>query len=144
MLLDAAEAHGDVLKKPPPNVLVQEARHDDDGFRPDLRGWRCRHRRPRHQRTSTTSSTGRLGELETPVATELTVKGLEGVEHSLGEIAAAVSKEVGRRAKPAGGRVSVKRSGPPPETEDEPEEAPAPPPAKPEPAATGGKDETKD
>ena len=76
--------------------------------------------------------------------TELTVKGLEGVEHSLGEIAAAVSKEVRRRTKPASGRVTVKRSGPPPEAEEEPEEAAAPPPAKPEPAANGGKDETKD
>ena len=86
----------------------------------------------------------RLSELETPVPTELTVKGLEGVEHSLGEIAAAVSKEVGRRAKPASGRVTVKRSGPEPEAEAEPEETPASPPAKPEPAAGGGKDETKD
>ncbi len=79
-----------------------------------------------------------------PPGAELTVRGLEGVEHSLGEIAAAVSKEVGRRAKPASGRVSVKRSGPAPEVEEEPEEAPASPGAKTEPAASGGKDESKD
>jgi len=142
MLLEAAEAHGDVLKKPAPNVLFKKLGTGTMDFDlicvvgdVDIVG-------------RVTSDLNyvihrRLSELETPVATELTVKGLEGVEHSLGEIAAAVSKEIGRRAKPAGGRVTVKRSGPEPEAEAEPEETP-PPPAKPEPAANGGKDETKD
>lgn len=144
MLLDAGEAHGDVLKKPPPNVLFKKlgtATMDFDLIcvvgEVDIVG-------------RVTSDLNyvihrRLSELEVPPpGAELTVKGLEGVEHSLGEIAAAVSKEASRRAKPASGRVSVKRSGPAPKAEDEPEEVPASPPAKPEPAANGGKDETKD
>lgn len=143
MLLDGAEAHGDVLKKPPPNVLFKKLGTTTMDFdlicvvgEVDIVG-------------RVTSDLNyvihrRLTEMETPVPTELTVKGLEGVEHSLGEIAAAVSKEIGRRAKPASGRVTIKRSGPEPEAEAEPEETQAPPPAKPEPAASGGKDETKD
>lgn len=143
MLLDAAEAHGDVLKKPGPAVLFKKIGTTTMDFdlicvvgEVDIVG-------------RVTSDLNyvihrRLAELETPVAAELTVKGLEGVEHSLGEIAAAVSREVGRRARPAGGRVGAKRSGPPPEAEEEPAEGAAPPPAKPEPAANGGKDETKD
>ena len=143
MLLDAAEAHGDVLKKPPPNVLFKKLGTTTMDFDlicvvgdVDIVG--------RVTSDLNYAIYRRLSELETPVATELTVKGLEGVEYSLGEIAAAVSKEVGRRAKPAGGRVTVKRSGPEPEAEADPEETPASPPAKPESAATGGKDETKD
>ncbi|MBA4224795.1 MAG: DUF3772 domain-containing protein, partial [Methylobacterium sp.] len=142
MLLEAAEAHGDVLKKPPPNVLFKKLGTTTMDFDlicvvgdVDIVG--------RVTSDLNYAIYRRLSELETPVATELTVKGLEGVEHSLGEIAAAVSKEVGRRAKPAGGRVTVKRSGPEPEAEAEPAETP-PAPAKPEPAANGGKDETKD
>ena len=142
MLLDAAEAHGDVLKKPGPNVLFKKLGTTTMEFDlicvvgdVDIVG--------RVTSDLNYAIYRRLSELETPVATELTVKGLEGVEHSLGEIAAAVSKEVGRRAKPAGGRVTVKRSGPEPEAEAEPAETP-PAPAKPEPAANGGKDESKD
>ncbi|WP_186420212.1 DUF3772 domain-containing protein [Bosea sp. CS1GBMeth4] len=140
MLLEAGETHGDVLKKPPPNVLFKKIGTTTMDFdlicvvgEVDIVG-------------RVTSDLNyvihkRLAEMETPVATELTVKGLEGVEESLGEIAAAVSKELGRRARP-GGRVTAKRSARP--AEAEPEETPAPPPAKPEPAADGGKDETKD
>lgn len=143
MLLEAGEAHGDVLKKPPPNVLFKKIGTTTMDFdlicvvgEVDLVG-------------RVTSDLNyvihkRLAEMETPVPTELTVKGLEGVEQSLGEIAAAVSMERGRRAKPAGRRATAKRSAPPTATEEEPEESPAPPPAKSEPAADGGKDETKD
>lgn len=143
MLLEAGEAHGDVLKKPPPNVLFKKIGTTTMDFdlicvvgEVDLVG-------------RVTSDLNyvihkRLAEMETPVPTELTVKGLEGVEQSLGEIATAVSKELGRRARPAGGRVTAKRSATPTEIEAEPEENPASPPAKPEPAADGGKDETKD
>ena len=91
MLLDAAEAHGDVLKKPGPNVLFKKLGTTTMDFDlicvvgdVDIVG--------RVTSDLNYAIYRRLSELETPVATELTVKGLEGVEHSLGEIAAAVSK----------------------------------------------------
>jgi len=140
LLAEAGEAHGDVLKKPPPNVLFRKigtATIDFDLIcvvgEVDIVG-------------RVTSDLNyvihkRLAEIEPAAATtELTVKGLDGIEHSLGDIATAIVKESKARPRTAGGKVSVKRSGPArPGGDAEPE---APPPARPEPDA--GKDENRE
>ncbi len=142
VLLEAGEAHGDVLKKPPPNVLFKKIGTTTIDFDlvcvvGDV-----------DQVGRVTSDLNyvihkRLAELEPPAAgAELTVKGLEGVEESLRDIAGAVSREAKRapRRQPA---ESIAKSTAKPAAraataaaEDEPDEE-APPKAEPAP-------ETKD
>lgn len=142
MLLEAGEAHGDVLRKPPPNVLFKKIGTTTMDFdlvcivgEVDIVG-------------RVTSDLNyvihkRLAELEVPPpGAELTVKGLDGIEHALGGIAAAVARETRQGAKPAGGRVTAKRRATAPEPEEEQAETPAP--AKPEPSASDAKDDNKE
>lgn len=110
VLAEAGADHGDVLKKPPPNVLFKKigtATLDFDLICVvgDV-----------DQVGRVTSDLNyvihkRLAELEKPAAAaELTVKGLEGIEQSLGSIATAVAGE--RKAPPrsAAGKVKASRS----------------------------------
>jgi small-conductance mechanosensitive channel len=127
MLADAGAAHGDVLQKPPPAVLFKKlgtATMDFDLIcvvgEVDIVG-------------RVTSDLNyvihkRLAEMETPPpGAELTVRGLEGIETSLGSIAEAVSREV-RARKPAKSKITARHSQPPEEDEPEPAEPPKPAP----------------
>lgn len=118
MLSEAAASHGDVLQKPPPTVLFKKlgtATMDFDLIcivaEVDIVG-------------RVTSDLNyvihkRLVEMEpAAAATELTVKGLEGIENSLGNIAQAVSRETSPR-KAAKSRVAVRRKAVPGEEEPE-------------------------
>lgn len=142
VLAEAAEAHGDVLRKPAPNVLFKKIGTTTIDFdlicvvgEVDIVG-------------RVTSDLNyvihkRMAELEGPAAgAELTVKGLEGVEHSLGEIAAAVSRESGSRPKSGAAKISAKRSRPQPDTDETEPETPSS--AKSEPAQDAAKDENKE
>jgi potassium efflux system protein len=128
MLLEAGEAHGDVLKKPPPNVLFRKigtATMDFDLIcvvgEVDIVG-------------RVTSDLNyvihkRLAEMEVPApGAELTVKGLDGIEHSLKDIASAVAQEMKRAPRPSTAKVAARRPAPAPEAEAEPDEASAPAP----------------
>lgn len=128
MLLEAGEAHGDVLKKPPPNVLFRKigtATMDFDLIcvvgEVDIVG-------------RVTSDLNyvihkRLAEMEVPPpGAELTVKGLDGIEHSLKDIASAVAQEMKRSPRPSTTKVAARRPAPAPEAEAEPDEASAPAP----------------
>lgn len=128
MLLEAGEAHGDVLKKPPPNVLFRKigtATMDFDLIcvvgEVDIVG-------------RVTSDLNyvihkRLAEMEVPPpGAELTVKGLDGIEHSLKDIASAVAQEMKRAPRPSTTKVAARRPAPAPEAEAEPDEASAPAP----------------
>jgi potassium efflux system protein len=128
MLLEAGEAHGDVLKKPPPNVLFRKigtATMDFDLIcvvgEVDIVG-------------RVTSDLNyvihkRLAEMEVPPpGAELTVKGLDGIEHSLKDIASAVAQEMKRAPRPSTAKVAARRPAPAPEAEAEPDEASAPAP----------------
>lgn len=145
MLGEVANAHGDVMQKPPPTILFKKigtATMDFDLIcvvaDVDIVG--------RVTSDLNFALHKRLTEMEPAAGTpELLVKGLEGVEQSLGSIAAAVTREAASpprlppEAKPAPAR-SRRRPGPPVE-EEESEAAPAPPPpAPPEPA----KDDSKE
>lgn len=144
MLLETGEAHGDVLRKPPPNVLFRKIGTTTMDFdlicivgEVDITG-------------RVTSDLNyvihkRLAEMEPAAApAELTVRGLEGIEHSLGEIAAAVARETRTGAKPTGGRMAAKRpAARQPEPEEE-EQAEPPAPARPEPPASDARDDNKE
>ncbi|WP_332686628.1 DUF3772 domain-containing protein [Bosea sp. (in: a-proteobacteria)] len=147
-LHDAGEAHGDVLKKPPPNVLFRKIGTTTMDFdlvcvvgEVDIVG-------------RVTSDLNyvihkRLAELEVPAAAaQLTVKGLEGIEQSLGDIAGAVARETKAR-RATGSKVSVKRSRPADGEAEAASDAPEPAPetGKDENAGKGdsaGKDENKE
>ncbi|MFC5506477.1 MULTISPECIES: DUF3772 domain-containing protein [Hyphomicrobiales] len=145
MLNEVANAHGDVMQKPPPAILFKKIGTATMDFDlvcvvadVDIVG--------RVTSDLNFAIHKRLTEMEPAAGTpELLVKGLEGVEQSLGSIAAAVTREAASpprlppEAKPAPAR-SRRRPGPPLE-EEESEAAPAPPPpAPPEPA----KDDSKE
>lgn len=131
MLNDAAEAHGDVMKQPPPSVQFKKLGTTTMDF--DLV---CV--------VGDISIVGRvtsdlnfvihkrLTEME-PAAegAEMTVKGLEGIEHSLGSIARAVSREMQAMKRPAKSKISVSRTAVPdaePEADREEAAKPAPEP----------------
>ena len=135
MLNDAADAHGDVMRQPPPSVQFKKLGTTTMDF--DLV---CV--------VGDISIVGRvtsdlnfvihkrLTDMEPPAAgAELTVKGLEGIEHSLGSIAQAVSGDIrpGRRKPKMRAKTPVRRL-PLPDAEPEPEpveEAPKPAPEQP-------------
>jgi small-conductance mechanosensitive channel len=142
MLGEVANSHGDVMQKPPPTILFKKigtATMDFDLIcvvaDVDIVG--------RVTSDLNFAIHKRLIEMEPVAGTpELLVKGLEGVEQSLGSIAAAVTREAAApsrlpaEAKPAPARAR-RLAAPPAEEESEP--AP-PPPAPPEPA----KDDSKE
>ncbi|TCR67325.1 small-conductance mechanosensitive channel [Bosea sp. BK604] len=141
MLNDAATSHGDVMQKPPPTILFKKIGTGTMDFDlicvvadVEIVG-------------RVTSDLNyvihkRLAELEeAPSPPELVVKGLEGVEQSLGDIAAAVGREARstRRAKAA---PAARKSAAKPAQDEEAEEA-APEPA-PAPAPEPAKDDSKE
>lgn len=141
MLADAAAVHGDVLQKPPPSVQFKKIGTTTMDFElicvvadVDIVG--------RVTSDLNFAIHKRLTEMEPPeAAAELTVRGLDGVEQSLGEIASAVAGE-GRRRKPAKVAASARgqrnrRRAAEPQGEETAEPAPAP---EPEPA----KDDSKE
>ncbi|SEG82748.1 DUF3772 domain-containing protein [Bosea lathyri] len=141
MLADAASAHGDVLQKPPPAVMFKKIGTTTMDFElicivaeVDIAG--------RVNSDLNFSIHKRLTEMEPPAATaELLVKGLDGVEQSLGDIAAAVGREIKAR-KPARTPAATRKARPAaeePQGEEEIAEPPAPAPA-PEPS----KDDSKE
>jgi len=138
LLAEAAEAHGDVLKKPPPVVLFKKLGTATMDFEVicvvgevDVVG-------------RVTSDLNfvihkRLAAMEVPPpGAELTVKGLEGVQQSLGEIAAAVVGRgtTPRRAAPEPVRAS-RRAAAPAAEEEAPEPDPPKPPPEPAPVPAG-------
>ncbi|WP_439496472.1 DUF3772 domain-containing protein [Bosea sp. (in: a-proteobacteria)] len=141
MLADAAQAHGDVMQKPPPAVLFKKIGTTTMDFDlicvvgdVDIVG--------RVTSDLNFAIHKRLTEMEAGApGSELTVKGLEGVEQSLGDIAAAVGGKARRRKKAA---ASARRgSAPAGEAEEETEEAQEPAPA-PEPVKDASKDDSKE
>lgn len=132
MLSEAAAAHGDVLAKPPPIVLFKKLGTTTMDFDlicivgdVDIVG-------------RVTSDLNfvihkRLTELEpAAAASELTVRGLEGIESSLGSIADAVSRETKAR-KPGQSTIAISRKAAP-ATKDEASPEPEKPAPAPEPA----------
>jgi small-conductance mechanosensitive channel len=141
MLSEAAASHGDVLQKPPPTVLFKKlgtATMDFDLIcivaEVDIVG-------------RVTSDLNyvihkRLVEMEpAALATELTVKGLEGIENSLGSIAQAVSRETSPR-KAAKSRVATMRGKAAPVEEEA--ELPERPAATAEPERDPSRDDSKE
>ncbi len=144
MLSEVANAHGDVMQKPPPVILFKKIGTATMDFElvcvvaeVDIVG--------RVTSDLNFAIHKRLTEMEPAVATpELLVKGLEGVELSLGSIAAAVNREPPAVAAAPGSPATAKapsrsrrRAQP---VEDEPE-AEAPPAA---PAPEPVKDDSKE
>lgn len=145
MLNDASSAHGDVMQKPPPTILFKKIGTSTMDFDlicvvadVDIVG-------------RVTSDLNyvihkRLAEMEeAPATPELVVRGLDGVEQSLHDIATAVSREAKppRRAKassPARGR----KSAPPPMDGEDAEEQPDAAAHAPAPAAEPAKDDSKE
>lgn len=142
MLNDAATGHGDVMQKPPPTILFKKIGTTTMDFDlicivadVDIVG-------------RVTSDLNyvihkRLAEMEeAPAGAELLVRGLDGIEHSLSGIAAAIGRETKpqRRAKtPATARKAV---APRPHDDGAAQEQPdASPPA---PAAEPAKDDSKE
>lgn len=145
MLGEAASAHGDVMQKPPPVILFKKIGTATMDFDlvcivadVDIVG--------RVTSDLNFSIHKRLTEMEPAAGTpELLVKGLEGVEQSLGDIAAAVVREsrAAKPAKPAAAAPARRRAAPAVAGEDDETEAnTAMPPAlaPPEPA----KDDSKE
>ncbi len=143
MLSDAAIAHGDVLQKPPPAVLFKKLGVSTMDFdlicivgEVDVVG-------------RVTSDLNyvihrRLAELEpAAAAAELTVRGLDGVERSLGDIARAMDRKTKTRPPPTAR--SGARPASAPAEEDEAEATPAGPPTPPsDPAEAESKIENKE
>jgi small-conductance mechanosensitive channel len=143
MLSDAAEAHGDVLKQPPPVVQFKKLGTTTMDF--DLIcvvGEIAIVGRVTSDLNFVIHK--RLTEMEPAAAgAEMTVKGLEGIEQSLGSIANAVSREMKQAKRPAKSKISVSRS--PQADEEEPEPAePAKPAPEPKPADEILKDDNKE
>ncbi len=143
MLSEAATAHGDVLQKPPPNVLFKKLGTTTMDFdlicvvaEVDIVG-------------RVTSDLNyvihkRLAEMEVaPPVPELAVKGLEGIEQSLAGIAKAVGRESEAR-KPAKPATPVRRARQHKIEDESTEEAPPEPQPSPEPAKDFAKDDNKE
>lgn len=142
MLNDAATAHGDVMQKPPPTILFKKIGTGTMDFDlicvvgdVEIVG-------------RVTSDLNyvihkRLTEMEeAPAAPELVVRGLEGVEQSLGDIAAAVSREAkSQRSKKAAASTRKPNHRQPVEDEAAEEQLDAPPPAH---VAEPAKDDSKE
>jgi small-conductance mechanosensitive channel len=109
MLSEVAGSHGDVLQKPPPTVLFKKLGTTTMDFElicivgdVDIVG--------RVTSDLNFAIHKHLTEMEPPAAgAELLVKGLDGVEQSLGDIAAAVAREI-RTRKPAKAATTVRNS----------------------------------
>ncbi|AMJ62079.1 hypothetical protein AXW83_18835 [Bosea sp. PAMC 26642] len=139
MLSETASAHGDVLQKPPPTVLFKKLGTATMDF--DLI---CIVAEVDVVARVTSDLNyvihKRLVEMEpAAVGAELTVKGLEGIEQSLGSIAEAVSREISQRKTPKS-KITVR--GPAASINDE--EPDAAPPEKPAPAEEPDKIPFKD
>jgi small-conductance mechanosensitive channel len=145
MLNEVANAHGDVMQKPPPAILFKKIGTATMDFDlvcvvadVDIVG--------RVTSDLNFAIHKRLTEMEPVAATpELLVKGLEGVEQSLGSIAAAVTREAAAPPRPPAetkaAPARARRRPAAPVEEEESEAAPAPPPPPPpEPA----KDDSKE
>ncbi len=145
MLGDVANAHGDVMQKPPPAILFKKIGTATMDFElicvvadVDIVG--------RVTSDLNFALHKRLTEMEPVAGTpELLVKGLEGVEQSLGDIAAAVTRDgkatAARSPKPVSASRSGRRAPSAPVDEDETMAAPAAPaPAPPEPARDDSKE----
>ena len=142
MLSEVATGHGDVMQKPPPAVMFKKIGTATMDFElicvvadVDIVG--------RVTSDLNFALHKRLTEMEPAAATpELLVKGLEGVEQSLGSIAAAVTREgkapaiaQAKAVKPAAPARAGRRAPAKPVEEDEETQAgqpPAPAPAPPE------------
>ncbi len=134
MLAEVSGNHGDVMQKPPPSVLFKKLGTATMDFDlvcvvadVEIVG--------RVTSDLNFAIQKRLAEMEPAAGTpELLVKGLDGVEHSLGQIAAAVSREPEPRARPRRASRAAPRPLPFPDAaaaEDEAAEAAASPPAPP-------------
>ncbi|MDP3258002.1 DUF3772 domain-containing protein, partial [Bosea sp. (in: a-proteobacteria)] len=146
MLNEVATAHGDVMQKPPPTVLFKKIGTATMDFDlvcvvadVDIVG--------RVTSDLNFAIHKRLTEMEPASGTpELLVKGLEGVEHSLGSIAAAVSRDgaamASRRRDPAGPKAPSRSRRRVEPAEDEPE--PETPAVAPAPAPEPAKDDSKE
>lgn len=145
MLSEVASAHGDVMQKPPPSIMFKKIGTATMDFElicvvadVDIVG--------RVTSDLNFAIHKRLTEMEPAAGTpELLVKGLEGVEQSLGDIAAAVVRESKaiRTAKPAATARAGRKAPASLSAEDDETEtghAPVPAPAPPEPA----KDDSKE
>ncbi len=137
MLSDVASAHGDVMQKPPPAVMFKKIGTTTMDFElicivaeVDIVG--------RVTSDLNFAIHKRLIEMEPAAGTpELLVKGLEGVEQSLGSIAAAVTREgkAGTTAPARGAKLATRASAgrrastKPADEDDETEAGQAPPPA---------------
>jgi small-conductance mechanosensitive channel len=136
MLSEVSASHGDVMPKPPPSVLFKKLGTATMDFDlvcvvadVEIVG--------RVTSDLNFAIQKRLSEMEPAAGTpELLVKGLDGVEHSLGEIAAAVSRsEPPRRSAPPKAASAARRPLPLPDAE-EPEDEAAETAAKPAPATS--------
>ena len=134
MLAEVSGNHGDVMQKPPPSVLFKKLGTATMDFDlvcvvadVEIVG--------RVTSDLNFAIQKRLAEMEPAAGTpELLVKGLDGVEHSLGQIAAAVSREPERRQPARRATRAAPRPLPFPDAaaaEDEAAEAAASPPAPP-------------
>lgn len=123
MLAETAAAHGDAMPKPPPSVLFKKIGTTTMDFDlvcvvgdVDIVG-------------RVTSDLNyvihkRLAEMEPAAAgAELTVKGLEGIEHSLSSLSDSVAHGFQTRARPAKSKITARRSAEPTE-EVQPDPAP--------------------
>jgi hypothetical protein len=148
MLSEVASNHGDVLQKPPPAVMFKKLGTTTMDFElicvvgdVEITG--------RVNSDLNFAIHKRLAEMEPAAAVpELMVRGLEGVEHSLGSIAEAVGQRDGVRSRPKrdapkpAPAASARRSRKPVVVEEpEEEEAEA---AKPAPAPEPAKDDSKE
>lgn len=148
MLDEVAESHGDVLKKPPPTILFKKLGTTTMDFDlicvvgdVDLVG--------RVNSDLNYSIHKRLTALEPAAATpELQVKGLEGIEQSLGDLAHAVGRGVAppRRAKvPAKAAPAARRrTAPEPEGDEVAQEDAARSEPTKEPAEAAAKDDSRE
>jgi small-conductance mechanosensitive channel len=144
LLSEVANAHGDVMQKPPPTILFKKIGTATMDFDlvcvvadVDIVG--------RVTSDLNFAIHKRLTEMEPASGTpELLVKGLEGVEQSLGSIAAAVNREgavMGPRPGPPVKAPSRSRRRAEPSEDESEAEAPAAPPA---PAPDPVKDDSKE
>ncbi|HEV2554339.1 MAG TPA: DUF3772 domain-containing protein [Bosea sp. (in: a-proteobacteria)] len=144
LLSEVANAHGDVMQKPPPTILFKKIGTATMDFDlvcvvadVDIVG--------RVTSDLNFAIHKRLTEMEPASGTpELLVKGLEGVEQSLGSIAAAVNREgavMGSRPGPPVKAPSRSRRRAEPSEDESEAEAPAAPPA---PAPDPVKDDSKE
>lgn len=144
MLSEVAGGHGDVMQKPPPTILFKKIGTATMDFElicvvadVEIVG--------RVTSDLNFSLHKRLTEMEPAAGTpELLVKGLEGVEQSLGDIAAAVTRDgkpsTPRRPKPAASATRASSGHAEDEDATEPAREPVAPPPAPEPARDDNKE----